>query len=353
MNPGSRALAVGSRSIGPGAPVWVIAEAGVNHDGDPAQAQRLAAEAKRAGADCVKFQTFSAERVAAASAPKARYQLQGTSAHETQLEMLRKLELGRDAHEGLLHFCKREGIEFLSTPYSVEDVDFLESLGVPAYKVASALLVEPDLLARLAATRKPILLSTGLATMEEVTEAVDAIRVAGNNDIVVLQCTTNYPAAIADANLRAMHTMGSELGVLVGYSDHTIGTTTAVAAVALGAVVVEKHFTLDKTLPGPDHAASADPPEFRSLVRAIREVESALGDGRKAPSESELANKDEMRRGLVASARIAAGSVVTAEMVTAKRPATGIPARDAASVVGRRASVDIEEDQSLEWWMLA
>jgi N,N'-diacetyllegionaminate synthase len=351
--PPPSSLAIGSRMVGPGAPVWIIAEAGVNHDGRLDRAERLVVEAKRAGAECVKFQTFKAERVASAAAPKARYQLQGTAAGETQLEMLRKLELDRDAHEGLVDLCRREGVGFLSTPYSVEDVDLLESLGVQAYKVASALLVEPDFLVRLAHTGKPILLSTGLATMEEVREAVEAIRKAGNEGIVVLQCTTNYPAPIADANLRAMQTMSSELGVLVGYSDHTAGMTAAVAAVALGAVVVEKHLTLDTRLPGPDHAASADPAGFRSLVEAIRDVESALGDGRKEPGASELANIEEMRRGLVASSRIAAGSIITAEMVAPKRPLNGIPAREAPCVVGRRATVDIEADQSLEWWMLA
>jgi N-acetylneuraminate synthase/N,N'-diacetyllegionaminate synthase len=309
--------------------------------------------AKRAGADCVKFQTFKAERVASAHAPKAPYQLRTTPTHESQLEMLRKLELDGAMHETLLALCRREGIEFLSTPYSDEDVDLLERLGVAAYKVASALLVEPDFLARVGATGKPVLLSTGLATLEEVRNGVDAVRATGNEGLVVLQCTTNYPTAVAEANVRAMQTMGDGLDVLIGYSDHTLGSIAAVAAVALGAVVIEKHFTLDKNLPGPDHSTSADPAELAAYVRAIREAESALGDGRKEPSASELPNLNEMRRGLVATQPIAAGSVIAAEVLAAKRPASGIPARERPQVVGRIASVDIEPDRPLEWWMLA
>ena len=343
---------IGRRAIGAGQPCFVIAEAGVNHNGDVGVAEELVVEAKRAGADCVKFQTFSAARVASPAAPKAAYQLRTTDGSESQLDMLRKLELDADAHARLAAACEREGILFLSTPYGIEDVDLLESLGVPAYKVASALLVEPDLLGRIAATGKPVLLSTGLATLAEVAEAVEVLRAAGADELVVLQCTTDYPAASADVNLRAMQTMSAELGVLPGYSDHTVGAATAIAAVALGAVVLEKHFTLDRTLPGPDQATSADPHELRELVHAVRDVEAALGSGRKEPTESERANVVEMRRSLVATQAIPAGAVIEAGMVAPKRPATGIPPRELGNVVGRLAKVAIEADEPLQWWML-
>ena len=343
---------IGSRRLGPGEPAWLIAEAGVNHNGDVAAAERLVVEAKRAGADCVKFQTFSAASCVSTDAPKAPYQLETTDRAESQLEMLRKLELDAAAHERLAAACAREEIVFLSTPYAVEDVDLLESLDVAAYKIASALIVEPELLRRVAVTRKPVILSTGLATLEEVGEAVATLREAGNDRLVVLQCTTDYPAAPAEANLRTMQTMASAFGVLTGYSDHTVGTSIALAAAALGAVVIEKHLTLDKTLPGPDQATSADPAELRTLVEALREVEAALGSGRKEPTESERANLVEMRRSLVATRPIAAGAVVGAGMVVPKRPATGIPPRELASVIGKVAKVDVDADRPLEWWML-
>jgi N,N'-diacetyllegionaminate synthase len=352
VSPAPTSVRIGSRVIGPGEPVWLIAEAGVNHNGDVTAAERLIVEAKRAGADCVKFQTFSAGSVASANAPKAPYQLRSTAASESQLEMLRRLELDAAAHERLAAACTAAGIVFLSAPYAVEDVDLLESLGVAAYKVPSALLVEPDLLRRVAATGKPVILSTGLATLDEVGDAVTTLRAAGNDQLVLLQCTTDYPATPSEANLRTMQTMGSAFGVLTGYSDHTSGTAVAVAAAALGAVVIEKHLTLDKAQAGPDHATSADPDEFREFVRAIRDVEAALGSGQKEPSTSERGNLVEMRRSLVATQPIAAGTVIAADMLSPKRPATGIPPRDLATVVGKVAKVDIAPDRPLEWWMV-
>jgi N,N'-diacetyllegionaminate synthase len=347
-----RNIQAGTVRIGRDHPVRVVAEAGVNHNGDLTLAQRLVIEAKRAGADFVKFQTFSAARVASAAAQKAPYQLRSTDARESQLEMLRRLELDHSSLEVLRDLAVEQGIEFLSTPYNPEDVDILESIGVSAYKVASALIVEPGLLRRVAQTGKPILLSTGLATLAEVEDAVGVIRSAGNDDIVLLQCTTDYPADPADANLRAMRTMESCLGALVGYSDHTVSSSTAVAAVALGAVVIEKHLTLDRSLHGPDQATSATPDELRELVLAIRDVEAALGDGLKHPSDAELANRDSMRRSLVASQVIPAGATLAEEMLTTKRPATGIAPRDLPDIVGRRLKVEVAADRPLEWWML-
>lgn len=349
---GRDAIGIGASVIGEGKPVLVVAEAGVNHNGDLDLAKQLVRAAKATGADCVKFQTFSAARVASASAPKARYQIRTTGQAESQLEMLRRLELDERSLATLRDLCEQEGITFLSTPYSGEDVDVLEALGVPAYKVPSALIVEPDYLRRVASCGKPILLSTGLATLAEVGEAVDVVRNAGNDELVVLQCTTEYPAEPADANLRAMRTMGAAFEVLTGYSDHTISASTAIAAVALGAVVVEKHLTLDRGLPGPDHPTSAEPDEFRAFVRCLRETEAALGDGRKEPSPSEQPNIVSMRRSIVAAGPIRAGATIQADMLATKRPATGIPPRELALVVGRTATVDIDPDQPLEWWML-
>lgn len=347
-----RSVLLGSRAIGPGRPAFVIAEAGVNHNGDIEQAQQLVSAARRAGADCVKFQTFAADRVASAGARKAPYQLETTSHDESQLEMLRMLELDEPSHRALRDMCEREGILFLSTPYSVEDVDVLEQLGVPAYKIASALIVEPDFLGYVAARGKPMILSTGLATLDEVREAVEVVRAAGNDELVVLQCTTNYPASSADANLTAMETMRRELDVLVGYSDHTVGPATALAAVALGAVVIEKHLTLDRSLPGPDHASSASPADLKALVESVREVEAALGDGIKRPSAAELANRDSMRRSLVAVSPIPAGATIVRDMLTAKRPGTGIPPSDVGRLLGRTAKVEIPGDEPIEWWMI-
>lgn len=346
-------ICIGSAIIGGDSPVWLIAEAGVNHNGDLALAEQLVVAAKRAGADCVKFQTFTAERVASSRAPKATYQLRTTDAGESQLEMLRRLELDRRSLEAVRTLCDRENIAFLSTPYSVEDVDLLEELEAPAYKVASALIVEPELLQRLAATSKPILLSTGLATLAEVAAAVATLRDAGNDQVVVLQCTTDYPARIEEANVRALQTMRRELGVLAGYSDHTTGASAALAAIALGAVVIEKHLSLDPTLPGPDQASSASPAEFAALVAAAREVEAALGNGVKAPSPSERENLVSMRRSLVAAVPIVAGTTLTRELIAVKRPATGLPPAAANAVVGRAAAVDIPADAPLTEEMLA
>ncbi len=347
-----RSVHVGSRAIGPARPAFVIAEAGVDHGGDLERAGRLVSAARLAGADCIKFQTFAAERVASAAAPKAPYQLQTTSPDESQLEMLRALQLDEASHRVLRDMCDREGIVFLSTPYSVEDVEVLERLDVPAYKIASALIVEPDFVRYVAERGKPVILSTGLADLDEVGTAVELVRSAGNDELVVLQCTTIYPASSTDANLRAMETMRRELDVLVGYSDHTVGAATARAAVALGAVVVEKHLTLDRSLPGPDHASSASPEELTQLVKSIREVEAALGDGIKRPSAAELANREGMRRSLVAAASIPPGTMLAEDMLTTKRPGTGIPPGDLARVVGRTANVEIPADEPIEWWML-
>jgi len=343
---------VGTFCIGHAQPVFIIAEAGVNHNGDIDVALRLVREAKRVGADCVKFQTFKAERVVTAEAPKAGYQLKTTSPKESQVEMLRKLELDESAYHRLLDTCLKENILFLSTPYNLEDVDFLDGLGAQAFKIASSQAVEPYFLEYVAKRGKPILLSTGMCTLAEVDRAVHMVRGAGNDQIVILQCTTNYPSAIEDCNLRSMVTMRDALDVLVGYSDHTEGLTAATASVALGACVVERHFTLDKSLSGPDHSSSSDPEEFAALVRQIREAELALGSSVKYPSDIERKNAVGMRRSIVAKERIPYGQVISEEMVTFKRPATGLRPNLLPELVGRIATCDIEPDQMLSWEMV-
>jgi N,N'-diacetyllegionaminate synthase len=332
---------IGRRSVGSECPCLIIAEAGVNHNGDVELARRLIREAKRSGADCVKFQTFRAENVVSRGAPKAAYQLRSTDPAESQFEMLKKLELAPAAHEVLLKECLEQEVEFLSTPYGFEDVDLLDELGVPACKIASAQIIELPFLRYVAAKGKPVLLSTGMATLGEIEEAVEAIRSTGNHQIVLLQCTTNYPSVHEDAHLQSMETMRRAFDTLVGYSDHTVGPAAPVAAVAMGAVLIEKHFTIDKTLPGPDQSSSAEPAEFADMVRLIREAEASLGCAYKRPSTAEGENARNMRRSLMARHDIPAGQVINTEMLICKRPASGLPPKWESKVIGHRAARDI------------
>lgn len=346
-----RAIRIGSRMIGPGEPCFIVAEAGVNHNGDVGLARELVRAARDARADCVKFQTFKAERLVTAAAPKAKYQLEVTDRSESQLEMLRKLELGVEAHKEIMALCRELNIRFLSTPHGKEDIELLEQIGVTAYKTASMEVVEPAFLRAVASKGKPMFVSTGMATLAEVEEAVRVIRETGNDQFALLQCTTSYPSRTEDANLRAIPAMASAFGTIMGYSDHTQTETACLVAVALGASVIEKHLTLDKTLPGPDHSSSADPREFKHLVAGIRAAESALGSGRKEPCEAEIANMLGMRRSLVASRPIGSGEVIGEEMLTFKRPATGLKPALLAEVVGRVATRDIAPDEIITWEM--
>jgi N-acetylneuraminate synthase/N,N'-diacetyllegionaminate synthase len=338
--------------------IFLIAEVGVNHNGSLDMAVKMAREAVACGAHCVKFQTFKAERVASAAAPKARYQLETTASSESQLAMLKSLELPDEAWAGLMAACAEAGAMFLSTPYGPEDADFLERLGIEAFKIASGQVVEPTFLRHVARKGRPVILSTGMATLAEVDQAVRTLREANpvywENQgaplppLTVLQCTTDYPSRIEDANLRAMPALGAALQVPVGYSDHTPDEIAAVAAVALGATIVEKHFTLDKTLPGPDHAASADPAEFRRLAAAVRQAALALGHGRKEPCARERENLPNMRRGCVAARDLAAGMVLGAGDVAFRRPLQGVPAAQVDLLLGRTLRQDVGQGQFLD-----
>jgi N,N'-diacetyllegionaminate synthase len=328
-------------------PCFVIAEAGVNHDGDPERALELVRQAAAVGADCVKFQTFTAAGVATRAAPKAAYQLEVTDRAESQFEMLRKLELPQEVYRDLIALSTELGLTFLSTPYGEADADFLEELGCPAFKIASGQLVETPLLRHVARKGRPIILSTGMGTMDEVAEAVAAIREEGLEELVVLQCTTNYPADLRDANLRAMNEMGRRLDVWTGYSDHVPSNEAALASVALGARVLEKHFTLDRSLPGPDHSTSLDVAQFRSLVEGVRAVEAALGSAEKAPTAAELANRPGMRRSIVVLRDLSAGAVLAREDLGFKRPASGIAPKRLDAVVGRRLTTALIADTVL------
>ena len=334
-------LQIGGRMVGMNQPCFIIAEAGVNHNGDLNLAHQLIDVASQAGADAIKFQTFKAEHLATADAPKAAYQLETTNASESQFEMLRRLELDADAHRDLIAHCRDKHILFLSTPFDEASVDLLETLGVPAYKTPSGEITNLPYLSHVARKNKPMIVSTGMAFLGEVETAVRTIDGTGNYAFALLHCVSNYPANPADINLRAMQTMARAFNVLVGYSDHTLGVEVSLAAVALGACIVEKHFTLDRNLPGPDHQASAEPAELAALVRGIHIVEASLGDGRKQPSVSEANTASVARKSLIAACDIPAGIKLTEMMVAIKRPGTGLPPAMREYLIGRltRASI--------------
>lgn len=333
------------RQVGPGNACFIIAEAGVNHNGDPALARRLVDAAAQAGADAVKFQTFKTDKLMSQLAPKADYQKAATNPSESQADMIRRLELPYGAFHDLFDYCRQRGVLILSTPFDEESADFLDELGVPAFKLPSGELTNIPFITHVARKKKPLFVSTGMSWLGEVETCVRSIRETGNPEIVLLHCVSSYPAAPQDTNLRAMETMRQAFGVPVGYSDHTLGIEVPLAAAALGACVIEKHFTLDRSLPGPDHQASVEPGELTAMVRGIRIVESALGHGRKEPAASETDAARAARRSLVAACDIAAGTVLTAEMVAVKRPGTGLPPAMRPYVIGRRIMTDVARDE--------
>lgn len=339
-----RKIEIGHRMIGAGFPCFVIAEAGVNHNGRLELALSLVDAAVRAGADAVKFQTFTAARVVTRDAPKAAYQRATTGSEESQLEMLQKLELSPDTHREIQAYCDKRGILFLSTPFDEESADFLDGLHLPAFKIPSGEITNLPFLEHVARKQKPLIVSTGMSSLAEVQSAVAVIREAENDDLVLLQCVSAYPAAAADANLRAMQSMAAIFDVPVGYSDHTLGIEVALAAVALGACILEKHFTLDRDLAGPDHRASLAPDELTVLVRGVRTVEAALGHGRKEPASSEADVAAVSRKSIVTARDIPAGTRLTREMLVMKSPGTGWPPSMLGKVIERVAAKDIPAD---------
>jgi N,N'-diacetyllegionaminate synthase len=334
-------------------PVFVIAEAGVNHNGDLALALKLCDAARGAGADAVKFQTFRAQDLVLPGAPTAGYQAQQTG-EQDQFAMLQKLELSQAAHQAIKAHCDRIGIEFFSTPFSVSAVDQLLALGVRRLKLSSGELTHKALVLRAAASGLPLLLSTGMATMAEIRAALQWVAAArgGLQGVTVLHCTSAYPAPDSSLNLRAMASMARDLGVAIGYSDHSLGIEAPLAAVAMGATVIEKHLTLDRSLPGPDHSASLEADEFAAMTAGIRRVSAMLGDGVKAPTPEELDTARVARRSVAAAQDIPAGAVIEESMLMCRRPATGIAPVDQERVVGSRARVAIAAGSVLQWEQL-
>lgn len=329
----------------------IIAEAGVNHNGDMELARRLVHVAAEAGADLVKFQTFVASKIATAAAPKADYQKETTGGGESQQDMIARLELSPADHEALIAECEAAGIGFFSTGFDEESLDLLVALGIDRIKIPSGELTNLPLLRHAAAKRLPVILSTGMADMAEIGEALAALEAGGvpRRDVTVLHCNTEYPTPMSDVNLKAMRAIGAELGVGIGYSDHSMGIEVPIAAVALGATVIEKHLTLDRSLPGPDQAASLEPNEFAAMVRAIRNIEQAMaGDGVKRPSPSEAKNRPIARKSIVAARPIRAGEAFAAENLTTKRPGTGVSPMRWDEVIGRPAPRDFAADELIE-----
>lgn len=324
----------------------IIAEAGVNHNGDLDLARQLIDAAAEAGADLVKFQTFNANRQVTRTAKKADYQTQTTDSKESQHEMLRRLELTEAMHKELIAHCAARNIGFFSTGFDIESVDLLASLGQDQFKIPSGEITNLPYLRHIGRLGKAVILSTGMATLGEIEAAIDVLEQSGTPrvNMTVLHCTTEYPTPMAEVNLRAMQSIHTAFGVAVGYSDHTPGIEVAIAAVALGASVIEKHFTLDRNLPGPDHKASLEPEELKAMVAAIRNIEIALGDGIKRLTPSEARNKPVARKSLVASRAIKAGEAFTAENLTTKRPGTGISPMRWDEVMGQVARRDYQED---------
>lgn len=340
-----RKIKIGNRLIGDGEPVFIIAEVGVNHNGDIGIAKKLVDIAEDAGADAVKFQVFKAEKVVIRNAEKAKYQKETTDSEESQYGMIKKLELTREAFKELSDYANKIGIMFLASPFDKESVDLLEEIDVPAFKVGSGELTNFPILKYIASKRKPIILSTGMATLIEIKEAIGIIKEQGVDDIIILHCITNYPVKIEDVNLRAIQTLRAAFKLPVGFSDHTLSITIPATAVALGACVIEKHFTLNRDLPGPDHRASLEPHELREMIKTVKDVEKALGNGTKKPTPEEEEIKKVARRSIVAKVEIPKGTVITDDMLDFKRPGVGIEPKYLNKVIGKRAKRDIQPDE--------
>ncbi|MEG0978953.1 MAG: N-acetylneuraminate synthase [Oscillospiraceae bacterium] len=329
--------------------VYIIAEAGVNHNGDLSLAIELVKKAKEAGCDCIKFQTFSADRIVTKQALKAEYQIKNTNSNSSQYDMLKKLELSEMDFIRLIQECEKVNIDFMSSPFDVEDVYMLEKLKMSRFKIPSGEITNKPLLEAVASTNKPIILSTGMCTIEEVEQAVDWIYKKDNKDITLLHCTSNYPTIAQEVNMNAMLTLKEKFGVPIGYSDHTQGIVIPVMAVSMGAQVIEKHFTLDRHMSGPDHMASLEPHELAQMVNEIRIVEKAFGDGIKIPIASEIKTQSLVRKSIVALKDMKKGHTITHNDICCKRPGTGISPSKIEEIIGKRLNKDLCKDNFLSY----
>lgn len=346
-------IKISERLIGADRPVFIIAEVGVNHNGDLGLAKRLVDAARDCGADAVKFQTWVTEKLVAPDARMAEYQVRNVGKQESQFAMLKRLELSHDAFREIKDYADACGLLFFSTPDEEDSADFLDKLGVPLFKIGSAEVTNLPFLQHVARKGKPIILSTGMSTLGEVEEAVQMVEGAGNHQLVLLHCVSDYPAQPQDCNLRAMDTLKEAFPYPVGFSDHTLGIDIAIAAVARGASVLEKHLTLDKAMPGPDHVMSLDAGEFAKMVRAIRTVEAALGTGRKQPAPAELGTKRVVQKAIVAARNVPAGRQLTREDLALRRTSGGLPARYMEVLIGRETKCPIMTHQMVSLDMLA
>ena len=345
-------IKIENKSIGEKNPCFIIAEAGVNHNGKLSLAKKLIEAAKEAGVDAIKFQTFKAENLVTKNTKMAKYQKRNTEREENQLEMLKRSELSYKDFIKLKKYCDKKKIIFLSTPHSEDAIDFLEPL-TPAYKIGSGDLTNIPFLKKIAKKKKPIILSTGMATLNEVKEAVKTIKKAGNNKIILLHCTTCYPCPFKEVNLKAILTLKKEFNLPVGYSDHTLGIVVPIMAVALGAAIIEKHFTLDKNLPGPDHKASLEPQELKEMVKLIRDTEKVLGSNIKKPTKSEEKIKKVVRKSIVARVGIPKNTKITKDVLIIKRPGTGIKPKYMKKVLGKRTKINIKKEDLIRWKMIS
>ena len=328
--------------------ILIIAEAGVNHNGDISIAKKMVDVAKKAGVDYIKFQTFVPEKLVSRYAEKAEYQKKTTDAAESQLDMLRKLSLSENEFVSLKGYCEEVGIGFISTPFDLESIDFLEKLNMDFWKIPSGEITNLPYLEKIAKTGRKVILSTGMSDIQEIKDAVKVLEDNGTTEIVLLHCNTQYPTPYEDVNLSAMRTIVEATGKEVGYSDHTQGIEVPIAAVAMGATVIEKHFTLDKTMDGPDHKASLEPDELTQMVSAIRHIEKAVGTGKKEPTASEIGNKAIARKSIVAACKISKGEVFSESNITTKRPGNGISPMKWHEVLGKIAPRNFDEDELIE-----
>ncbi|NWQ39155.1 N-acetylneuraminate synthase [Bacillus sp. EB106-08-02-XG196] len=328
--------------------VYIIAEAGVNHNGSLEIAKNMVDSVKESGADCIKFQTFISKNIVSKNAKKADYQKFQTNSDESQLDMLRKLELSFKEFFELSEYCKSTGIEFLSTGFDFDSIDFLNSIDMKKWKIPSGEITNLPYLIRIAKLKKPVILSTGMSTMEDIRIALNVLIENGSGEITLLHCTTEYPTPFTDVNLAAMITIHNEFGLPFGYSDHSKGIEVPIAAVAMGATVIEKHFTLDRNMDGPDHKASLEPNELKAMISAIRNVELAIGNGEKSPTESEKKNMVIARKSIIANCEIKKGEIFTERNLTVKRPGNGVSPMKWFEVIGKTAVRDFEEDELIE-----